>query len=216
MYFNRNIYFVQHKEKFKPVLDEISQLDISYSNSLKYDLKSFIIYNSSSNYFKDYTKFGKFNCSNNLNWDPIPVMKQIKSPKLFDTYIDYDIINYLTKLIKVLTNKSYLYNLFNLIDINFLFSIIQYNIIYSLSINLLLTSYFFYSPYLNYNLIGLKENMNFSLITFKNFFSLITFISLSCICYTFTNKDYTILNSIVIILLYLSLYITSFGFRIFV
>ena len=82
-------------------------------------------------------------------------MKQIKSPKLFDNYIDY-VINYLTKLIKVLTNKSYFYNLFNLIDINFLFSIIQYNIIYSLSINLLLTSYFFYSPYLNYNLIGLK------------------------------------------------------------
>ncbi len=32
-----NAHFLEHKEKFKPVLDEISQLDISYSNSLKYD-----------------------------------------------------------------------------------------------------------------------------------------------------------------------------------
>ena len=47
-------------------------------------IKNFIIYNPNSNYFKDYTKFDRFNYNNNLNWDPIPVMKQIKCISKFN------------------------------------------------------------------------------------------------------------------------------------
>jgi hypothetical protein len=166
-----------------------------------------------NNNFKEYTLVNKFNYNNNINW-----VHEIKTQKLFDTSINYDLIDYLIKLVKVLTNKSYIYKIFDLVDINFIFSIIiQSNLTYLLSINLLLTSYFFYFPFLNYNLIGLKGNINFfSLSTLKNFFSLITFIILSCICYTFTNDNYTILNSIIIILLHLSLHISNFGFKIFI
>ena len=109
MYTNNFINFIHHRQKFKPVLNEISQLDVSDTLKYKYIFKE----NSEQLYFKN-LNFKNFHTDSKFNWDQLEVMKNLNNkPELYLSDLNYDP-----------------FYLWNILDINYiLHNIIEYNLL---------------------------------------------------------------------------------------
>ena len=103
---NNIINFIHHRQKFKPVLNEISQLDISDTLKYKYIFKEKL-------YFKN-LNFKNFHTDPKFNWDQLEVMKNLNNkPELYLSDLNYDP-----------------FYLWNILDINYiLHNIIEYNLL---------------------------------------------------------------------------------------
>jgi hypothetical protein len=106
---NNFINFIYHRQKFKPVLNEISQLDVSDTLKYKYIFKE----NSEQLYFKN-LNFKNFHTDSKFNWDQLEVMKNLNNkPELYLSNLNYDP-----------------FYLWNILDINYiLHNIIEYNLL---------------------------------------------------------------------------------------